>query len=78
MGLQGHGAVDPVGVVGDDGVDTRLLHLTTFLPAVGCDPYGDALVDQRSARISLKQSPQEGPHKTVTSKSCIIPSLESL
>ena len=54
MGLQGHGAVDPLGVVGDDGVDTRLLHLTTSLPAVGCDPYDYAIIDERSARISLK------------------------
>lgn len=48
-------AVDPLGVVGDDGVDPRLLHLTTLPPAVGGDAHCDAVVEQRASRVSLRQ-----------------------
>lgn len=52
-GLWAHDAVNPLGVVRDDGVNSRLFQLTTLSSSVGCDAHHDAVVEQRTARVSL-------------------------
>lgn len=51
--LRGHGAVDPLGVVGDDGVYSGFPHLPALLPSIGSDAHCNAVVEQRTSGITL-------------------------
>lgn len=53
-GLWAHDAVNPLGVVRDDGVNSRLFQLTTLSSSVGCDAHHVAVVEQRTARVALR------------------------
>lgn len=53
IGLQGHGAVDPLSVVGDDGVNSRLSNLATFLPSIRSDAHRHSIVEQRTPRVAI-------------------------
>lgn len=46
-------AVDPLGVLGDDGVDAGLLQLAALLPSIGGDAYRHATVEQRTPGVTL-------------------------
>lgn len=52
--LQTHGAVDPLGVVGDDGVNSRFFDLATLLPSIGSDSHCNAVEEQRTSRVTLR------------------------
>lgn len=43
--LQGHSGVNPVSVVGDDGVNPRLFNLATLLSSIGSDAHCNAIVE---------------------------------
>jgi len=55
IGLRGHDAVDPLGVVGDDGVNAGLFHLATLLSSIGRDAHRDAIVEQRTPGVTLRE-----------------------
>lgn len=52
-GLLGHDVVNPLGVVGDDGVNSRLFKLAALLSSVGSDAHCNAIVEQRTPRVTL-------------------------
>lgn len=52
-GLLHQHAVNPGGVVRDDGVNARLLQLATLLPSVGSDADDGAVVEQRTSGVAL-------------------------
>lgn len=52
-GLLGHDGVNPLGVVGDDGVNSRLFKLAALLSSVGSDAHCSAIVEQRTSRVTL-------------------------
>lgn len=54
--LQAHGVVNPLGVVGDDSVNSRLFDLATLLSSVGSDAHCNAVVEQRTSRVTLKDN----------------------
>lgn len=54
--LLGHDLLDPVAVVGDDGVDSRLLQLAALLASVGSDAHGDAVVEQGASGVALPRT----------------------
>lgn len=53
-GLWAHDTVNPLGVVRDDGVNSRLFQLATLSSSVGSDSHHDAVVEQRTARVALR------------------------
>lgn len=53
-GLQGHGVVNPLSVVGDDSVNSRLFKLATLLSSIGSDAHCSATVEQGTSRVTLK------------------------
>lgn len=48
-GLPSHHAVNPLSVVRDDGVNSRLFQLATLLPSIGSDAHRNAIVEQRTS-----------------------------
>lgn len=53
-------AVNPLGVLGDDGVDAGLLQLAALLPSIGGDAYCHAAIEQRTPRVTLVGDGQSG------------------
>ncbi len=53
-GLQGHGVGNPLSVVGDDSVNSRLFNLATLLSSIGSDAHCSAIVEQGTSRVTLK------------------------
>ena len=64
-GLHTHDVVNPLGVVGDDGVNARLFKLTALLSSVGRDAHRNAVVEQRTSRVTLKNEKKTSNRKLV-------------
>lgn len=58
-GLQGHGVVNPLSVVGDDSVNSRLFYLATLLSSIGSDAHCNAIVEQGTSRVTLKNKTEK-------------------
>lgn len=54
-GLSTHNAVDPLGVMGDDGVDARFSELSTLHSSVRSDSHNDAFEEKRTPRVALRK-----------------------
>lgn len=53
LGVGSHGLLNPVTEVGDEDVEARLPAGATLLPPVRRDPDGNAIIQQRTTRVSL-------------------------